>query len=149
MILIQHKLMLTVLFMLTGLNLFSQNKVKVLGLEEKDGSLHSPNYMIQVSKDGTEATYDSRVIGNPGFFPGYVIAGNGEKLEGFIALLSKPDDLAFVKRWALLVFEEDLETAYYLGPGDAFEIYQNRRKDFLQAFLDHLANWDFAASQLK
>lgn len=27
--------------------------------------------------------------------------------------------------------------------------YQNRRKDFVQAFLDHLANWDFAASQLK
>jgi Fe-Mn family superoxide dismutase len=34
------------------------------------------------------------------------------------------------------------EHAYYLD-------YQNRRKDFLQAFLDHLANWDFAASQLK
>ena len=34
------------------------------------------------------------------------------------------------------------EHAYYLD-------YQNRRKDFVQAFLDHLANWDFAASQLK
>lgn len=30
------------------------------------------------------------------------------------------------------------EHAYYLD-------YQNRRPDFLQAFLDHLANWDFAA----
>ncbi len=34
------------------------------------------------------------------------------------------------------------EHAYYLD-------YQNRRKDFAQAFLDHLANWKFAASQLK
>ena len=34
------------------------------------------------------------------------------------------------------------EHAYYLD-------YQNRRKDFVQAFLDHLANWEFAASRLK
>ncbi len=34
------------------------------------------------------------------------------------------------------------EHAYYLD-------YQNRRKDFVQAFLDHLANWDFAATQLR
>ena len=34
------------------------------------------------------------------------------------------------------------EHAYYLD-------YQNRRKDFVIAFLDHLANWDFAATQLK
>ena len=34
------------------------------------------------------------------------------------------------------------EHAYYLD-------YQNRRKDFVQAFVDHLANWEFAASQLK
>ena len=34
------------------------------------------------------------------------------------------------------------EHAYYLD-------YQNRRADFVQAFLDHLANWEFAASQMK
>ena len=34
------------------------------------------------------------------------------------------------------------EHAYYLD-------YQNRRKDFVQSFLDHLANWDFAASHLR
>jgi Fe-Mn family superoxide dismutase len=33
------------------------------------------------------------------------------------------------------------EHAYYLD-------YQNRRPDFVQAFLDHLANWDFAAQNL-
>jgi len=33
------------------------------------------------------------------------------------------------------------EHAYYLD-------YQNRRKDFVQAFLDHLVNWGFAESRL-
>ncbi len=33
------------------------------------------------------------------------------------------------------------EHAYYLD-------YQNRRKDFVQVFLDHLANWEFAESLL-
>lgn len=33
------------------------------------------------------------------------------------------------------------EHAYYLD-------YQNRRPDFLQTFLDHLVNWEFAASNL-
>jgi superoxide dismutase, Fe-Mn family len=34
------------------------------------------------------------------------------------------------------------EHAYYLD-------YQNRRPDFVQAFLDHLVNWDFAAENLQ
>lgn len=33
------------------------------------------------------------------------------------------------------------EHAYYLD-------YQNRRPDFVQAFLDHLVNWEFVAQQL-
>ena len=33
------------------------------------------------------------------------------------------------------------EHAYYLD-------YQNRRPDFVQAFLDHLINWDFVAQNL-
>ena len=27
--------------------------------------------------------------------------------------------------------------------------YQNRRKDFVEAYLNHLVNWEFAASALK
>ena len=34
------------------------------------------------------------------------------------------------------------EHAYYLD-------YQNRRPDFVQAFLDKLVNWDFVAENLK
>ncbi|MCX6357357.1 MAG: superoxide dismutase [Candidatus Aureabacteria bacterium] len=34
------------------------------------------------------------------------------------------------------------EHAYYLD-------YQNRRKDFVAAFLDHLVNWEFAAGRLQ
>jgi superoxide dismutase, Fe-Mn family len=34
------------------------------------------------------------------------------------------------------------EHAYYLD-------YQNRRADYLQAVVDHLLNWDFAAANLK
>jgi Fe-Mn family superoxide dismutase len=72
--------------------------------------------------------------------------------SGWVWLVQEGDTLKIVKtsnadtplthgQTALLTCDV-WEHAYYLD-------YQNRRKDFVQAFLDHLANWEFAASQLK
>jgi len=72
--------------------------------------------------------------------------------SGWVWLVQEGDALKIVKtsnadtpmahgQTALLTCDV-WEHAYYLD-------YQNRRKDFVEAFLNHLANWDFAASQLK
>ncbi len=71
--------------------------------------------------------------------------------SGWVWLVQAGDKLAIVKtanadtpaahgQNALLTCDV-WEHAYYID-------YQNRRKDFVEAFLDHLANWDFAASRL-
>jgi superoxide dismutase, Fe-Mn family len=72
--------------------------------------------------------------------------------SGWVWLVQEDDALKIVKTsnadtpmahgQTALVTCDVWEHAYYLD-------YQNRRKDFVQAFLDHLANWEFAASQLK
>lgn len=72
--------------------------------------------------------------------------------SGWVWLVQEGDTLKIVKtsnadtpiahgQTALLTCDV-WEHAYYLD-------YQNRRKDFVQAFLNHLANWEFAASQLR
>ena len=72
--------------------------------------------------------------------------------SGWVWLVQEGDTVKIVKtsnadtplihgQTALLVCDV-WEHAYYLD-------YQNRRKEFVQAFLDHLANWEFAAAQLK
>jgi Fe-Mn family superoxide dismutase len=50
-------------------------------------------------------------------------------------------DLPMVYDKKALITCDVWEHAYYLD-------YQNRRKDFLQVFLDHLVNWDFAVANL-
>ena len=71
--------------------------------------------------------------------------------SGWVWLVQDGDDLKVTKtanadtpmvhgQTALLTCDV-WEHAYYLD-------YQNRRKDFVQAFLDHLADWKFAVSQL-
>ena len=72
--------------------------------------------------------------------------------SGWVWLVQEGDTLKIVKtsnadtpvahKQIALLTCDVWEHAYYLD-------YQNRRKDFVQAFLDHLANWEFAASQLK
>ena len=51
-------------------------------------------------------------------------------------------DLPMVHGQKALLTVDVWEHAYYLD-------YQNRRPDFVQAFLDHLVNWDFVAQNLK
>ena len=82
----------------------------------------------------------------------FVAAAVAQFGSGWVWLVQEGDSLKIVKtsnadtpvahgQIALLTCDV-WEHAYYLD-------YQNRRKDFVQAFLDHLANWEFAASQLK
>jgi Fe-Mn family superoxide dismutase len=72
------------------------------------------------------------------FGSGWVwLVQEGETLK-IIKTLNADTPLAH-KQTALLTCDV-WEHAYYLD-------YQNRRKDFVEAFLDHLVNWEFAASQ--
>ena len=50
-------------------------------------------------------------------------------------------DTPLAAKQAALLTVDVWEHAYYLD-------YQNRRPDFVQAFLDHLVNWDFVAGNL-
>jgi len=86
------------------------------------------------------------------FKDAFVTAAVEQFGSGWVWLVQEGDALKIVKtsnadtplahgQTALLTCDV-WEHAYYLD-------YQNRRKDFVQAFLDHLANWEFAASQLK
>ena len=50
-------------------------------------------------------------------------------------------DTPMASKQTVLLTVDVWEHAYYLD-------YQNRRPDFVQAFLDHLVNWDFVAGNL-
>ncbi len=82
----------------------------------------------------------------------FITAGVGQFGSGWVWLVQDGETVKIIKtanaetpaangQNALLTCDV-WEHAYYLD-------YQNRRKDFLAAFLDHLANWHFASSRLK
>jgi Fe-Mn family superoxide dismutase len=86
------------------------------------------------------------------FKSAFVTAAVAQFGSGWVWLVQEGDVLKIVKtsnadtpiahgQTALLTCDV-WEHAYYLD-------YQNRRKDFVEAFLNHLANWEFAESQLK
>ncbi len=62
--------------------------------------------------------------------------------EGVVAIVTTHDaDLPPVHGRTALLCCDLWEHAYYLD-------YQNRRTDFVNAFLDHLANWEFANANM-
>jgi superoxide dismutase, Fe-Mn family len=62
--------------------------------------------------------------------------------DGVVAILTTHDaDLPLVQGRTALLCCDLWEHAYYID-------YQNRRAEFVTAFLDHLANWDFANANL-
>lgn len=80
-------------------------------------------------------------------------AATGQFGSGWAWLVQEDDDLKIVKTGNAetpltdpsltpLLTCDVWEHAYYLD-------YQNRRPDYVQTFLDHLINWDFALKNLK
>jgi Fe-Mn family superoxide dismutase len=62
--------------------------------------------------------------------------------KGQLKIVSTPNAITpLAEGQTALVTCDVWEHAYYLD-------YQNRRPDFVQTFLDHLINWDFAAQNL-
>ena len=62
--------------------------------------------------------------------------------SGVLKLVSTPNaETPMTKGQVALLTVDVWEHAYYLD-------YQNRRPDFVQAFLDKLVNWDFVAENL-
>ena len=91
---------------------------------------------------GSYAEFKKQFVNNglTQFGSGWVsIVQKGDKLE--ILKTSNADNPVAHKVNPLLICDV-WEHAYYLD-------YQNRRGDFINAFLDKLANWDFAEGNLK
>ena len=94
---------------------------------------------------------DATFGGLPKFKEEFKAAAVGQFGSGWGWLVLDGSDLKIVKTGAAgtpmtsgqkaLLTVDVWEHAYYLD-------YQNRRPDFVQTFLDHLVNWDFAAKNL-
>jgi Fe-Mn family superoxide dismutase len=62
--------------------------------------------------------------------------------DGSLKILGTKDaDIPLIHGQKALLACDIWEHAYYLD-------YQNRRKDYVEIFLDHLVNWDFANHNL-
>lgn len=114
------------LLLLCGITLSTsaqQGKYKINGYVQEDGC----PFFRTVDKKTGDSFYDSRVIGYPRFFPGYIITLDGEKVEGRIALFNNQTaDWAFVKK-CILIIPDGEEEAQYIG-GNAVAVIQQQQK---------------------
>nr|CAX83989.1 Superoxide dismutase [uncultured bacterium] len=89
------------------------------------------------SFDKFKEEFKAAAVGNFGSGWTWLVIDNGEMK---ISKTSNADTPMRHGQKALLTVDV-WEHAYYID-------YQNRRPDFVQAFLDHLVNWDFVAKNL-
>jgi hypothetical protein len=112
-----------ILFVVTMGAYAQQGKLKINGYEQDEAC---PIFRSVDKKTG-DSFYDSRVIGYPKFFPGYIITLDGEKVEGRIALFNNQiADWAFVKK-CMLIIPDGEEEAQYIG-GNAVAVIQQQQK---------------------
>jgi Fe-Mn family superoxide dismutase len=81
--------------------------------------------------------FKAAAVGRFGSGWGWLVLDGGE-----LKIVSTPNaETPLAKGQKALLTVDVWEHAYYLD-------YQNRRPDFIQAFLDHLVDWDFVAGNL-
>lgn len=111
----------------------------------KPGGGGKPSGELAARIDAAFGGYDKFVeqfkaaaVGRFGSGWGWLVLEGGE-----LKIVSTPNaETPLAKGQKALLTVDVWEHAYYLD-------YQNRRPDFVQAFLDHLVNWEFVAENLK
>jgi Fe-Mn family superoxide dismutase len=89
------------------------------------------------SLDGFKEAFKKAAVGQFGSGWAWLIADKG----GLKITSTGNADLPLAHKQTALLTCDVWEHAYYLD-------YQNRRPDFVQAFLDHLVDWEFVAKNL-
>ncbi len=116
---------------------FFWNSMKANGGGEPTGQIAT---LIKESFGGLDAfknEFKTTAVGQFGSGWGWLVLDGG-KLK---VTKTANADLPLVHGQTAVLTCDVWEHAYYLD-------YQNRRPDFVQAFLDHLVNWDFANANL-
>jgi Fe-Mn family superoxide dismutase len=116
---------------------FFWNSMKAGGGGKPSGNLAATIEKTFGSYEKFVEQFKTTAVGRFGSGWGWLVAERGE----LKVLNTINADTPIVKGQVPLITIDVWEHAYYLD-------YQNRRPDFVQAFLDHLLNWDFAAANL-
>ncbi len=117
---------------------FFWNSMKAGGGGRPAGDLASRIEKAFGSYEKFSEQFKAAAVGRFGSGWGWLVAEKGE-----LRVLNTLNAETPLTRGQLPLVTIDVwEHAYYLD-------YQNRRPDFVQAFLDHLLNWDFVAANLR